>query len=310
MNFEALIAIINNSKNNDSTTNNSTTNNSTNNNSSNIRRVPISQDIQNELESHYKNILKNFLDEKDKVEFDGNYKCEDDEIYELEDFDWEKKIKNCDLTKEDFKNIITLNIISNDDFEKIKILIVSQIVSQDNYLIFQSMDNRKFIKPKSFLFYSNNTLNYEDKKGIKIDGNIDCIIELNSKRLFFTSFHNASKIFDLSDYYREATKTEINEFFSNEIFDGKIESDNLTSNIRKKIFLILKNETLQKVNKNFQQVKNYAEELGIDCFKKDKIELPKDNKKLKEIINFLNEDLYKSPISNAIYESNSKKMIK
>jgi len=268
-----------------------------------IRRLPISQDVQNELISHYNRVKENFISNKTRVNFEGIYKCEDNEIYELNEFDWKEKIKNCNLTNEGFENLITLNQIDNNDIENIKIL----IIKDDHYLIFQSMDNRKFIKPKSFLFYSNNTFSYEDKKGIKIDDNIDCIIELNSNSLLFTSFHNASKIFDLTDNYREATEEEIDRFSNYGIFTGELNREYLTSTMRKKIFLIGRNNILQKVQQNFQRVKEYAEQLGIDCFRDNLIEFPQDKEKMKLLINFLNEDLYKSPISNEIYESNSKR---
>ncbi len=268
-----------------------------------IRRLPLSNGIQEDLIKHYNGVKETFINDTLKVGFEGNYKCEDNEIYELKKFDLNNNIYNCDLNNVIFNNLITLNQIDNNDIENIKIL----IAVQDKYLIFQSMDNRKFIKPKSFLIFSNNTFNYEDKKGIKIDNNIDCIVDLNSKSLLFTSFHNASKIFNLSDIYREATKQEIDEFCKQKIFNGELKEENLTSTIRKKIFLISKNNILQYVKKNFQQVKNYAEELGIDCFKDEKIKFPEDKEGIKKLINFLNEDLYKSPISNTIYESNSKK---
>ncbi len=273
-----------------------------------IRRLPISQDVQNELISHYNRIKENLISGRNSVKFEGNYKCEDNEIYELNEFDWKNKIKiiNSNLTNVNFENLVTLNQINNNDIEKIKIL----IIKYENYLFFQSIDNRKFIKPKSFLFYSNNTFNYVDKKGIKIDDNIDCIIDLDLTSLLFTSFHNANKIFDLSDSYREATKEEIYDFMNHETFSGELKEEYLTSTIRKKIFLITKNKILQNVNQNFHKVKEYAEQLGIDCFANEKIEFPEDKEKFKKLINFLNEDLFKSPISDVIYETNSKKRIK
>lgn len=272
-------------------------------NSGTIKRLPLSQDVQDKLKLHYEDVQNRFLSIRKRVEFQGNYKCEDDEIYKLEGFDWRNKIKFNSLNDFDFNNILTIGTISINEIDNIKIL----IAMTEGYLIFQSMDNRKFIKPNSFLFYSKKTFNYEDKKGIKIDDNIDALLEIDSNNFLFNSFHNASKIFDLSDNYREATKEEIDNFSGHIIFQGKIDVNNLNHKLRKKIFLLTKNNILDKVIQNYEVVKDYAKQLGLECFNKDKINIPTDNKQLHKLINFLNEDLYKSPISGSIYESNSKK---
>ena len=180
----------------------------------------------------------------------------------------------------------------------------------EGYLIFQSIDSRKFIKPNSFLFYSDNTFNYEDKKGIKLDNNIDTLLEIESNTVLFNSFHNASKIFDLSEIFREATNEELEEFQKHELFSDGLTLDKINNRLRKKIFLIQKNEILNKIKQNYNIVKNYANEVGLSIyFNNNKIIIPSDLSELTKLINFFNEDLYRSPISGVIYESNSKKSV-
>jgi len=277
-------------------------------NNGEIKRLPLSRSIQDDLKSYYNDIKNSFLN-KTRVEFQGTYKCEEEEIYELKGFDWRNKIKYNSLSDFDFNSILTISTINVNEIYNIKIL----IAMTESYLIFQSIDSRKFIKPNSFLFYSDNTFNYEDKKGIKLDNKVDALLEIESNTVLFNSFHNASKIFDLFEIFREATNEELEEFQKHELFSDGLTLDKINNRLRKKIFLIQKNGILNKIKQNYNIVKNYANEVGLSTYFNDnnnnKIVIPSDLSELTKLINFLNEDLYKSPISGVIYESNSKKLV-
>lgn len=277
-----------------------------------LQRLTLSQNIQNELDNFYNTSKEKFLRDKEVINFEGDYKAGENEIFRIDEFNWLGKIKHLEAnhrTNVDINNPLQFSQLENDMIENIKILIIDLA----HYIIFQNVDNRKFIKPRSFLIYSENTFSFEDRSGIKLDENIDAAVNKSNGELLFNSFHNASKIFDLSEYYREATDDEVQNFLNDELFevDGPIDINNLNQNTRKKIYLIMKNRTLKNVRNNYPAVKGYAISLGLnDCFTDDKIVIKSGDKKLiKRLIDFLNEDLYKSPISGLIYVSNSKRKV-
>lgn len=269
-------------------------------NDDSIKLINISSEIQNELNTLITNARK--YTEKERILFDGQYKPEENQILE---------IKNFTLPfNTDFDNPLNLEKVVFTDIELIKALVIN-----NNELIgFQCFDKRKIIEPNKLnIIFSSNTFSKLKDKGITIDDDLDVVFKKQDNSLLFSSYHNATKIFNLSKYFREATQQEITEFFNSEIFSETPKSINmiLNSRLKKKIFLIKKNKIIDKLKEDniFTEVKNYSKNLGLSDYfdsKTKKIKIPDDKKEIKKIICFLNEDLYKSPISQIIYETNSK----
>ncbi len=266
-----------------------------------IKLINISSNIQNELTS-IKNIAEHFLN-NERIPFDGQYKPEDDQILEIKNFHLPFRI--------DFDNPLNLQKIDLSDIDLIKGI----IISDKDLLGFQCFDRRKIIEPNRLnIIFRNNTFSKLEDKGIIIDNKLDAVFSKQNNSLLFFSFHNASKVLDLSEYYREATDREINSFLANEIFSDIPPNINesIDTRIKKKIFLIKKNNVMEilKEEKIFREVVKYSKNLGLsDYFDSStrKIKIPNDKKEFKKVISFLNEDLYKSPISEIIYETNSKR---
>ena len=70
------------------------------------------------------------------------------------------------------------------------------------------------------LFHDQNTFDRDKRYGLTINELVDCIFEDNN--LVFNSYYFARQIFDLSEYYREATDTDVEAFINNPKFKLKI----------------------------------------------------------------------------------------
>ncbi|MEW6508804.1 MAG: hypothetical protein AB1432_13775 [Bacteroidota bacterium] len=266
-----------------------------------IKLINISGNIQNELAA-LKNNAKEYL-QREKILFDGQYKPEDDQILEIKNFKLPFDI--------DFDNPLNLEKIDVTDIDLIKGL----IINDKKFLGFQYFDRRKIIEPNRLnIVFRGNTFSKLEDKGITIDDKLDVVFSKQNNSLLFYSYHNSTKIFDLSEHYREATEQEINTFFAPKMFSDIPENLDVTidTRMKKKIFLIKKNKIMEKLKDAniFKEVAKYSKTLGLEIYfdsTAKKIKIPDDKKEFKKIISFLNEDLYKSPISEIIYETNSKR---
>lgn len=264
-----------------------------------IRRILLSQELQSNLSAYIQKSI-NEIKNSTPISFSGEYKTEEDEVLIIDNFE------------NPYANFVpaTTQILQSNEIENIKTL----IFVNEEIIAYQCFDSRKVIRPdKWFLIYSGNTYNKIDNKGLIIESKIDALFCKN--RLFFYSYHNASKIFDLSSYYREASDKEIDDLMRDKCIQADVSFDKnlINSKMRKKLYLIQKNKTLEKIQNNFDIVLEYAKQLNLEKMfdkKKKKIIIPSDKKNLEKLINFLNDDLYKSPISETIYETNSKKILK
>lgn len=263
-----------------------------------IKRISINQEIQKQLDDYLKDSIDQF-EKKEKIDFDGQYKPENDQILLIKDYN----INFLD------KLVLDTEILLENDFEQIKCII---FFYNKNQIGFQIFDNRKIInRSKFWLIYDSKTFSRLNSKGITISNTIDVLFYNN--QLLFVSYHNASRVLDLSEYYREASDAEIEKLRNSDVieFSQDIDNNQFDSIMRKKLFLIQKNNVLEKVKSQFDEVRKYALNFDIgECFDNDRIILPKDKKILKNLINFLNDDLFKSPITNLLYETNSKKSLK
>lgn len=265
-----------------------------------IKRISINQEIQRQLDDYIKDSIHQFVN-KERIDFDGQYKPENNQILLISDY-------NLNYLN---KLVIDAEILLKNDIEQIKCIIFFYNKNK-NQIGFQIFDNRKIINPSKFsLIYDSNTFSRLNSKGITISNTIDVLFDNN--QLLFVSYHNASRVFDLSKYYREASDAEIEKLRNSDVieFSQDIDNNQFDSIMRKKLFLIQKNNVLEKVKSQFDEVRKYASNFDIgECFNNDRIILPKDKKILKNLINFLNDDLFKSPITNLLYETNSKKSLK
>ncbi len=262
-----------------------------------IKRISVTQVIQKQLADIIDKDADKFESTGEKIVFDGQYKPEDNEILVIKNFSYQNISSFA----------ISSDLLTDKEIDEIKAIV---FYFHENKIAFQNFDSRKIIKPNAFnLIYSQNTFSKLDNKGVVIDSGIDALL-LNGT-LYFKSFFNVSKIFDLSEYYREATDKELDKLreMSGISFKKINDYQLFDSRMRRKIYLITKNDVIRKVIDNYDKVKKYARNIGIGDFFDDrskKITFPNDKDRLKILIDFLNDDLFKSEITGEIYETNSK----
>lgn len=268
------------------------------NNTSNPKKILLSQDLQSELKSLFDSFVQE-MSNLEEITFSGQYKLDDNQIFFIDNFT---------NSHNEIDSLLCENL-DDKEIDNIKFL----IFVEDNKIAYQCFDTRKIIKPNRwYLLFDSNTYSKIDKKGLIIDDKIDALYFEKDKKLLFKSFHNASKIFDLSKYFREATDNEIKKFLKHQIFDNTSDIpidifDNL--NLRKKIFLIINNNCIDIITNNFDKAFRFAERINLQgLFDKEnnKIKFPTDKRTIDKLIRFINEDFYLSEISNEIYLTNSK----
>jgi len=200
-------------------------------------------------------------------------------------------------------------------FSAIKALFTGYIdASGAGVALIQSFDRRKIISTAGLsIFHSANVYKKVDGVGITLDTRLSAT--LNGSTLRFFNFHSARQIFDLSEYYIEATDTDINEFAaikSIHIPDLAAFIAISDSWVRRKVSLVKQ----VRYSRPFQVdvIKTAALTFNIQMDIKlvngvDAIVLPSDKAELKKILRFLDEDYYQSSLLSKNYITNSKRLV-
>ena len=276
-----------------------------------IMRIEIDAKTQKSICETFAEAVQSLTSEKEKVEFDGRYKPEQDEILHISNFQLKDDIKDA------VRNPIGVTAYekTNGEHPAIKAVFVGEKVDEGDTekfsVAFQRFRKEQYISTSNFnLFWSNNTFRHEKSYGIRISDSIDCFYAPDEE-LQFTSFYYARQVFDLSGYYRSATTQEVTSFTSNEslCFENAQDFENLAnSSIRRKIAAINDSEVLKKYQAI--DIKRLAQKAGISITVKNKqIVIPNDKEQIKVILGFLDEEAYRGPFSQITYLANSKRKV-
>lgn len=271
-----------------------------------ILKLSLDQSLKKEVKDLFLKGKYNFLDGViNHVDFDGKYKPEDNELLKINDFiDIDgifNAVSNPRSINDFIPNVSTL-------FQTKAIFTCLDPASTNKEILIQYFDKRKILSTVGLsIFHDKNTYKKVDGHGITIDENLTAILTEDS--LIFKSFHWARRVFDLSDYYKEATDTDIKAFSqlsTIDIPDLKKFIDIADSWMRRKINLIGQSQILTMVPLHI--IESVAKEYKIDInVVNQKIQINADKKKAKELFRLLDEDYYKSPLSQQYYLTNSKK---
>lgn len=202
------------------------------------------------------------------------------------------------------------------DAKHIKALFVGTSSPQNNNIIAIQTFNKKQIldTSKSFimgLFGSRNTFSEASNIGFSLDEKLVAII--NGTNIYFRSFFKLRSIFDMSSYFSGATNQELDDFSMHSAFNvplGFSLSTIADTVIRTKVTLINKSGTLN--TQSISTFRQAAQKINFPLITTtingiEKIVMPQEKKDIKALLDFLDEDIFTSEITNTVYKSNSKR---
>lgn len=280
------------------------------NNNNEVYRIDVDDDTQKAICQQFSEAKEILTADKNRTEFDGSYKPEENEFLVIKSFQIAEEIKNAirdPMEADPFQKY-------EGEFPEIKSIFVGErfeIEGAEHFNIaFQRFRKEQYISTRRFnLFFSNDTFFRQNSFGISISDSIDCFYA--DGELQFISFFFARQVFDLGSYYRVATDTEVDSFVTNtklEIKDKGSFVKMADTWIRRKIAMI--NESRVLDNYSASVISERAREVGVSIeLAEDRIVLPNDKKEVKIILGFLDEEAYKGPFSQDTFLANSKRRI-
>lgn len=249
-----------------------------------VLRLPLAHDVQQVITDAFKqqeSDFNNFVQQE--MAFDGKYKPDDGECLLIKDYD---DIDNIHAAIEFPLSIPEINPTKSEFFQ-IKALFSGYKSGSDKIALIQNFGRRKIISSSGLsIFHSSNVYRKVDGVGISLDTKLSAV--LKNKTLRFFSFHNAKRVFDLSQYYVEATDKDCNEFAALDcihIVDNGAFIALADNWIRRKISLISQSQILE--NYSAEDIAQSALAFGIavkleDVNGKNLISLPSEKADLKK----------------------------
>lgn len=266
-----------------------------------IRKVLLTNEAVQDIVALWEQSYPKFIsDEITEVAFNGSYKPDKEEVLYVT-----MALPDSFADIPDNTNNYNEIVIPGDNIKTV-------CLYHDGNYYFQNFMNNYIVKASNIpLVWSNNTFKkFDEQKAFTIEENVTAIY--HDGKLYFRSYASARQIFDLTVFYTEATNTDIDNVFGNNVFVGtdcewmKVNSDSV---MRKQIKSIEDSGILAGLNITTQKFKSWAKKAGIseEVYNTGNLVFPKNKKECKVILSFLNDDIFEGHFTKSIYLSNSKR---
>lgn len=269
-----------------------------------LQRIPLRANVQQEINDAFIDQSINMLAEKEEIPYSGDYKASPDEVYSIDNYQLPNQMTDA------LNNALDAEIFDINNYEgKIAAIVSKSDDAENNFIGFQCFDTRKVINRGLSLWFSNDVYGRYNEKGISIPTKMDVLFKEN--KIHFQSFFLANRILNLGEFMEIASQEDVDTFVENEVFefeDAVGFRDDLSATIKKKLRLIVQSGLIETIDSN--TIYQRAIEMDVEFELNeagDKLKIPRDKSKVKELIQLLNEDYFISILSETKYVTNSKR---
>jgi hypothetical protein len=275
-----------------------------------VRRIPLQQSLQEAIGGLFASQTEAFRSTEEEVlAFDPSLRPAEDQIIRIGSFHLPDQIR------EALSNPMGVTPIafSAESTDRIVGLFVGDLQPAVR-VRFQAFSRRQMLTTSGLsIILSGNTFRRLEEPGLILDNRLCAVVE--GTDLFIRTYAAAARVLDLTNYYREATDDEIDEFIGNDrlhcddVAGLKAAADTWT---RRKVAILLKSGVLASVSARRAKEIGAEFKVAITLRKtggKERIALPTSRRELKDLLRFLDEDYYKSPLTKTRYLSHSKQKL-
>lgn len=291
-----------------------------------IYKLELEREAQCAVCKAFESSVNSMVSGKNIHDFEVNYKLEDDEIFQIKSIQLPDSIKEAirePIGVDSFKKIKKKPDGEEHDngdkdnmgFPSIKAIFVGERIQIDGVEHFQigfqryRKEQNMALLPFRF-FFTKETFIIEKNFGIGITDQLDCFYTVND--LQFISYYFAKQIFNLKEYYRSATDTDVKTFTDNKslIFADADSFVNMANTyVRRKIARINDSKVLEDYE--IKDIKELADKSKINIEIQDnRILIPADKDRALEVLAFLDEEAYLGPFSEDVLIANSKRVLR
>lgn len=269
-------------------------------------KIQLHQNLQIMLSETWSGFLYSFLNEIEEIEFDAGYKPEKHERFVF------TKFEIPDWLNESSETIPDLHSIHEQEVNLEDIKGIAAFVKDDDsneLVLFQNFSNSQIIRPGNFLFLSSDTYETPKNPGLSLESTIRAVYFPIENKLLFQNYMKVNTFLPLADFYKEATDQQIEEVLNHDkLMPEAVEKTKSITNqwFRKRFAMLRESGILDQYDVNYiqQYSRNYNVNIQVD---QGQIVFPAEKHQAKQVLQFLNEELYRGPITDTLYETNSKR---
>lgn len=272
-----------------------------------LLHIPLQQALQDSLADSWGQQLDVFTNGIHEIAFNAGYKPESHERFLLSDVDLPEPLRKIGSV-----NIQGLASISQHEeaMDSIRAIVAfCRSRTGEELVPFQNFSRTHIIEPGRFLFLANNTYQSATRPGIQLDNKLTAVYRVQERKLLFHNFRVTNTFLPLAEFYEEASEETIRKILHHKLLAPEdVEALAVDANLwfRKRFAMLNDSGVLDHYSP--QQIKKRAMGYDLDIkLARGRIVFPAEKGAAKKLLQFLNEELYRGPITDTLYETNSKR---
>lgn len=270
-----------------------------------VRRVPMNAATQTTVEQLFETqeeVFREGIDEEH--EFTGSYTPDPNELLYLDNLPEARRMAE---TVEG--NALAIEALSEAELRSgnVRSLFAGRTEGGGSFIGVQNFQRSQVLIQGRVFLFSGDTYTELTEPGLMIGASIASLVV--NGRLKFSQLGKAKRIFDLTELVREATDPEVQTFGSHlsisvENLDQFVGQADQT--VRKKIYQIGRSGVLEQYT--VPHIADAAAQLGMALtVAGGRIVIPPEKTEMKKLINFLDDGIYRSGMTDRLYYANSKR---
>ena len=276
-----------------------------------VLQIPLDDELQKKLSEKLWCQYNTFVDGIEEIDFDPIYQPEEHEHfcvygYELPNWLVEKNSRTISFLEKVPRDETQMDIIKG-------IAAFAQNERDEELILFQNFMPSQVIHTGLALIPSEITYTKMKHPGLMVGRKLSAVYHTVERKLLFHSFYNVNIFLSLSDYFKEASEQDIREVLSHKrLAPENVDALAIDANQWfKKRFAILK---CSGVLDNLMplDIAWRSKEYGVPVRlseDNERIVFPADKSAAKKLLQFLNDEIFRGPITGELYETNSKKKV-
>lgn len=272
-----------------------------------LYQIPLHQDLQDTLAENWQLQLDAFMVDIQEIDFDAGYVPEYHECFRLNDF--ELPLWFHGQSSETVGNLDSISRHENMMGAITGLAAFARNDRREELILFQNFSRGHVIKHGHSLLLSGNTYGTVTHPGLMLGNDISAVFTAADRKLLFQNFRTTNTFLPLGSFYREASAQDIREVLSHDRLDAEdVEALATGANqwFRKRFAMLRDSEILD--NFDAVQIKAHSDGFEVDVrIRNNRIVFPADKVAAKRLLQFLNEELFRGPITETLYETNSKR---
>ncbi|MCY4393082.1 MAG: hypothetical protein OXE43_13700 [Chloroflexi bacterium] len=272
-----------------------------------LLQIPLHQGLQDGLAQTWEDQNARFFEGIEEIDFNAGYSPEAHERFRLPEYDppgW--------LARENSQTIERLDTIASDDglVDSIAgIVAMARGVQSEEVVLFQNFTRSRVIRPGRLLLLDGSTYNSVERPGLTLDMTLSAVYQPAERKLLFHSFRTVNTFLPLVDFYQEASEQEIKDVLEHPLLaaeDPEATAADANQWFRKRFAMLRDSGVLNEYSAAEIQARASGHDVSVKV-SDGKILFPANKVESKKVLQFLNEELYRGPITETLYETNSKR---